>query len=412
MFEYDPFSPAALADPHRFYPTLRERHPVYRLETYSAWALSRFADCWQVLQDHDGFSIVEGPVFAPEALAGSYDPATPTAAPERSFAMWDAPWHTRIRRAMTSHFSPTAIAAREARMRAHAETMLDGLIEPGCFDVVRDFAGPFSLSWICDVIGVPIEEPQEIFRLVQRTTVRDPGRAGFTEAGMAAQAELTALIQAAVAARRERGGEERESTMAALLAFDFEGEPLSDLAIATQLMTLVSGGAETLPKILAGGLLELEPRPDQRAALAADRGLATAAFEEMMRHQGVLQHVGRTALRDVEIGGVSIPRGDRVLLLLQSANRDASEFERPDEFDLHRDPKRNLALGIGRHHCIGSHLARLEGRVLIETLMSRIPDYRVDRDSLSRAASEFQVGYTSMTIEFEAPADPQPFSSS
>jgi len=109
--------------------------------------------------------------------------------------------------------------------------------------------------------------------------------------------------------------------------------------------------------------------------------------------------VGRTAIRDVEIGGVEIPAGDRVLLLLQSANRDEAQFENAEAFDLHRESRRNLALGIGRHHCIGSHLARLEGRVLLETLISRIPDYRIDRSTLVRAASEFQVGYTSMTIE-------------
>lgn len=398
MFQYDPFSPAALEDPHQFYPELRERHPVYRLEAYSAWALSRFADCWRVLQDHDGFSIVEGPVFSPATLGGAYDPKTPTASPERSFSTWDAPWHTRIRRAMTTHFSPTAIAAREDDMRRHAQALLCDLLSKGRFDVVRDFAGPFSLRWICDVIGVAVEDLDAAFRLVQRTTVRDPGRAGFTESGIAAQAELTALIQESVAPRRARGGDQKESTLAALLAFELDGQPLGDLAVATQLMTLVSGGAETLPKILAGGLLELESNPSQRAAVAADPSLAVKAFEEMMRHQGVLQHVGRTALEDVEIGEVRIPRGDRVLLLLQSANRDEREFDEPDAFDLHRAAQRNLALGIGRHHCIGSHLARLEGRVLIETLLSRIPEYRVDRSSLVRAASEFQVGYTSMTI--------------
>ncbi len=401
MFQYDPFSPEALVDPYAFYPVLRREHPVYRLEAYHAWALSRFEDCWRVLQDHEGFSIVEGPVFSPKSLAEPYhSPATVAAETPRSFATWDAPSHTRIRRAMMPGFSPKPIGSMESELRAQAEAALEALLPRGRFDVVADFVGPFGLKNIADVLGLPIEDPHSMFRLVQRTVVRDPGLAGFTEEGLAVQAELTVQICHEVAAKRSAPRD--DSVVSALLDFELNGVPLTDLEVAIQLMTLITGGAETLPKIIAGGLLELEQHPDQRADLVADPTLSAVAFEEMMRHQGVLQHVGRTALRDFEVGGIEIPAGDRVMLLLQSANRDEREFENGEEFDIHREPKRNLALGIGRHHCIGSHLARLEGRILIETMLPRLPDYRVDRGSLVRAASEFQVGYTSMTIEFDA----------
>jgi cytochrome P450 len=400
MFQYDPFAPEALVDPYVFYPTLRREYPIYRLEDYHAWALSRFEDCWRVLQDHEGFSITEGPVFSPASLAAPYDPAITTEVEvQRSFATWDAPSHTRIRRAMSSGFSPKPILATESEMRAQAKAALEALIPLGRFDVVTDFAGPFVLKNIADVVGLPIEDPHSVFRTIQKTVVRDPGLAGFTKEGLAAQAELTEQICLAVAEQRDAPRD--ASTVSALLDFELDGVPLTDLTIAIQLMTLLTGGTETLPKIFAGGLLELERHPDQRADLVADSQLSVAAFEEMMRHQGVLQHVGRTALRDFEIGGVNIPRGDRVILLLQAANRDEREFENGEDFDIHREQKRNLALGIGRHHCIGSHLARLEGRILIETMLPRLPGYQIDRSSMVRAASEFQVGYTAMKVEFD-----------
>jgi len=403
MFQYDPFSPESLVDPYPFYPVLRRDHPVYRLDAYHAWVLSRFEDCWRVLQDHEGFSIAEGPVFSPEALVAPFDSeATLGTEAHTSFATWDAPSHTRIRRAMMPGFSPKKILAMENELRAQAKTALDALLPHGRFDVVADFVGPFGLKNITDLLGLSIDDPKALFQRVQQTVVREPGRAGFTRDGLAIQAEITREICHTVAALRSapRDG----SILAALLEFELDGSPLTDLEVAIQLTTLITGGAETLPKIIAGGLLELERHPEQRADLIADPTLSVAAFEEMMRHQGVLQHVGRTALRDFEVGGVEIPAGDRVILLLQSANRDEREFENGDSFDIRREPKRNLALGIGRHHCIGSHLARLEGRILIETMLPQLRNYRVERESLVRAASEFQVGYTSMTIEFDRAA--------
>jgi cytochrome P450 len=399
MFRYDPFSPEAMADPHRFYPTLRDQHPVYRLEEYDGWAISRFADVCRVLQDHDGFSVAEGPVFGPELLRSPWEESrTPTASALLSFGTWDPPHHTRIRRAMMSHFAPKAILDREPAMRRRAEALLDQLVPRGRFDVVVDFAGPFGLANILEILGVEVDDVGEIFRTIQRSTEREPGRPGFTEAGMAHQRTVNEPVLDAI--RKRRAAAQRGSCVAdALLDFEIDGQPLGDDGVAAQLYTLLLGGAETIPKVFAGGLLELARHRDQLGALKKQPSLVPAAFEEMMRHQGVLQHVGRTSLADVEIGGEKIHRGQRLFLLLQAANRDEREFERGEEFDIQREPRRNLALGLGRHHCIGSHLARLEGRVMLESFLARVPEYEVAMEELKRPASEFQVGYTSMPID-------------
>jgi cytochrome P450 len=400
-FEYDPFSAEAMADPHLFYPTLRDRHPVLRLDAYHGWAISRFEDCWQILQDHERFSVVEGPVFVRELLAEPFEPgAIPSAEAHRSFSTWDAPAHTRIRRALIPRFAPRAIASWEAEMRRLARTSLGELMPRQAFDVVGDLAGPYGLANIARVLGLELDDLPALFKQVQRSTARVPGVPGFTESGMAEQASIVERIVAAVARRRAERPAGRDDVLDVLLRFEHDGTPLSDVDVATQLFTLLLGGAETFPKVIAGGLLELARAPEQWQALTRDPSLIPSAFEEMMRHQGVLQHVGRTALEDVEIGGETIRRGDRVFVLLQSANRDEREFREADRFDVRRAPSRSLALGVGRHHCIGSHLARLEGRVLLETFVDMVASYQVvGMDDLRPSPSEFQVGYTRMPIE-------------
>jgi cytochrome P450 len=164
----------------------------------------------------------------------------------------------------------------------------------------------------------------------------------------------------------------------------------------------VSGGTETVPKVVAGGLLELWRRPAQRAAVVGGpegRGERCGrAFEEMLRFGAPLQWVGRTLLTDTVVAGTAMQTGQRLVLLLASANRDEREFADPDEFRWDRVMPRHLAFGQGTHFCIGIHVARLEGRVLLEELLSRIPDYDIDEAGAVRPPSDFQVGYTAMPL--------------
>src|SRR5262249_13172948 len=159
------------------------------------------------------------------------------------------------------------------------------------------------------------------------------------------------------------------------IAFRASDGPLSDDEIVDQLVTLFIGGTETLPKVVAGGTYELWRQPDARAEVATDPAAATPAFEEMLRHQLPLPFVGRTLLVDATIGGEPMRAGQRVVLLLISANRDGTEFENPDRFDVTRRMERHLGLGHGSHVCIGAHVARLEGVVLTRELLARFPRY-------------------------------------
>ncbi len=400
MIGYDPFSPAAMGDPHPLYRELRASSPVHPLPQYDGFALARFEDVWAVIGDAQSFSLAEGPVFAREVVATPCAPAAlEPSGPGRSFASWDPPLHTRIRQALSPPFRPHAVARLEGEVRALARERLAALVPRGRLDVVGDYASPVSVAVICRVLGLPADEGPRWVALVNRSARREAGRPGMSPEGLAAQREL----HARVAARLREGsaaGAPEAGVLGALRGAELAGCPLDETQIATQLLTLLVGAVETLPKILAGGLRELALRPDQRAALAGDPGLAAGAFEEMVRHQGVLQHVGRTALRPLELRGQRIRRGQRLFLLLQSANRDEREFEAPDDFDIRRRAPRQLGFGHGPHHCIGAPLARLEGRVLLEELLRRIPEYAVDEAGARRPPSEFQIGYTALAIAF------------
>jgi len=224
---------------------------------------------------------------------------------------------------------------------------------------------------------------------------------GISAAGEAAHAELDAYLVELVAERRATRGDGPPDLIDDLCAYDGAHGPLDDAEIATQLATLFIGGSETLPKTVAGGCYELWRAPDQRAGLVADLSEVPSAFEEMLRHQLPLQFVGRTVTVDTEVAGVPMRAGQRVVLLLICANRDEREFTEPESFDARRAIDRHLGFGHGVHVCIGAHVARLEGVVLVQELLARFPHYEVVEAGLAREVSEFHVGWARMPVSPE-----------
>jgi cytochrome P450 len=403
VIDYDPFSPEVMRDPWPVYAELRAAGAAHRLARYDAWALPRFDDVWQVLADRERFTIAEGPIFPRERLEHPNDGAPDTTAgrPLRSFSTIDPPEHTRLRRAMLPPFLPRAVAGLEDRVRQRTRSRLDALAGRASFDVVADLFAPVVAETTCELLGLSTADHEWILERVNTSTRRAPGRAGVTDEGRAAQAELHAHLRAHVAASRGAGGLV-DLLAAHHVAGDPVAAPLDDHEIAVQLGTLLVGGVETLPKIVAGGVRRLEREPALRDAIAADPAVAANAFEECMRLDAPLQWVGRTLLVDAEIAGVPMRAGERVLALLASANRDEREFPEPDRFMVDRPFRRTLVFGHGVHVCIGAHAARLEGRILLAELLARVPRYEVDHDGAERPASEFQVGWTRVPVRVAA----------
>jgi len=397
---YDPFSPEVMSDPFEIYRELRARHRAYRIDAYDAYALPRFDDVWRVLADRERFSIVEGPVFHREVLLRHNDgpPDNAVRRPVRSFSMVDAPLHTRLRQAMVDPFRPGAVARLEDDVRALAVAQLDALAGRDTFDVRHDYASPVSAAVAARLVGLPAADGVAFAAVVNRYLRREPGQAGISDAGMSARREIDDRLLDLVTARRRNGPGHPADVVDGLIAFRAADGPLTDDEIVDQLVTLFIGGTETLPKVVAGGAYELWRQPDARADVAADPARATPAFEEMLRHQLPLQFVGRTLLVDATVAGQPMCAGQRVVLLLISANRDDAEFPDADRFDVNRRMERHLGLGHGAHVCIGAHVARLEGVVMIRELLARFPRYEVDDSALVREASEFQIGWAGMPI--------------
>jgi cytochrome P450 family 142 subfamily A polypeptide 1 len=248
-----------------------------------------------------------------------------------------------------------------------------------------------------------VEDAELLVGWVNAFVAREPDVAGISEAGQAAHVELHDYLVDLVAERRAtrdaRPDEEGSRDLIDQLC-DHTGPhgALDDSEIAVQLSTLFIGGSETLPKTVAGGAYELWRAPEQRVALVEHPDAVAVAFEEMLRHQLPLQFVGRTLVVDTEVAGVAMRAGQRVVLLLICANRDELEFDDPERFDAARVIDRHLGFGHGVHVCIGAHVARLEGVVLVQELLARFPDYAVVEDGLEREASEFHVGWARMPI--------------
>jgi cytochrome P450 len=397
---YDPFSVEVMTDPYPVYRELRARHRVAPLPEYDAYALTRFDDVWRVLTDRDRFSIFEGPVFHREALLRHRDgpPDTSVRRPVPTFSMLDPPVHTQLRQALLGPFRPRAVMPMEDTVRQFARERLDALATRAVFDVRHDYASPVAAQVAALQLGFPVEDAELLVGWVNAFVAREPDVAGISEAGLEAHAELHEYLVELVAERRATRGDGPRDLIDELCDHDGPHGSLDDSEIAVQLATLFIGGSETLPKTVAGGAYELWRLPAARAELVARPEHVAGAFEEMLRHQLPLQFVGRTLLVDTEVAGVEMRAGQRVVLLLICANRDEREFDDPERFDPVRVIDRHLGFGHGVHVCIGAHVARLEGTVLVQELLARCPAYEVLEDGLAREVSEFHVGWARMPV--------------
>lgn len=403
-FSYDPYSLAAMRDPHSFYAELRDNHPAYFLPQYDAWAISRFADVWEGFLDTTSFSEAEGQVIGQQQMLVHHNGICPSAPlePMSPFVMLDPPIHNRLRQLMAPTFMKPAIGRMTALIEGLVAQRLDMLLPRGRFDLNADFASVISGAAIASIVGLEPDRVPAMVELVNRSVAREPNQPGFTEAGMIALGELNGMLLEVVSGRRAGRGVPTP-LIDVFFERDVNGVFLSDQEIAQNLISIIVGGAETVPKIVAGGLWELARRPDQLAAVAADPdNNAPLAVEEMLRYNAPAQWFARTVRQERELAGVQLKVGQRIILLVASANRDPREFDNPDEFIWNRKARRMISFGIGAHFCIGIHLARLETQIMIRELLKRLPRFTVEEAEGEWAVSEFQVGWTRLPVKIAA----------
>ncbi len=399
-FRYDPFSDEAMHNPQPLYRELRESHSPYYIAEYDTWVFSRFEDVWNGYMDRDHFSEAEGMLFTREQLLVHHrgSPPEPVLEPVKNmFLFLDPPVHTAHRQATAAPFLKGSIAKREAEITALVRERLALLLPRGEFDLNADFASHVAVTMVCRVLGLEPDDPEALARAVNLTVGVPSDAPGVAEA----RALIYSLLLETVSRRRAGKGPE-SPVIDALLHRDTIGRPLRDEEIATDLNGILVGGTETLPKIVAGCLLELARRPDQLAEVRAGMPASVApAFEESLRFCAPAQWFGRTAKKPVMLGGVDLQPGQRAILIIASANRDHREFAQPDEFQWNRKARRLLSFGVGPHFCIGIHLARLEGQVMLREFLSAVKRYTVHPERGHWPVSQFQIGWTSLPVTID-----------
>lgn len=370
-------------DPYPTYARLREESPVH-LCPDGSFFVTRYADAFEVYRDNKRFSSDKarqfGPVFGTDSPLYEHHTS--------SLVFNDPPLHTRVRRAIGDALSGRAVGDMRPRLEAVVDGLIDGL-DPGGFDVICEYAAVIPVEIIGDLLGVPRTEraPLRRWSLAILGALEAGADAEVLRIGNAAVRDFVAYLDEFLARRRETLSEADDDIVARLLRFDDGGEPLSESELYHQCIFLLNAGHETTSNLIGNGVELLIRFPRARAELVADPGLIEGAVEEILRYESSNQLGNRTAVEDVEIGGVAVPAGSIVTLCIGAANRDPERFTHPERFDIHRTDNRHLAFGSGIHTCAGLHVARLEGAVAIGRLLRRYPELllRGDPERAQRA---------------------------
>lgn len=370
--------PANRADPYRLCAQFRDRGPLQLPDANLAVFLS-YRDCDEVLRHPSSSSEnANSTVAKQQAEAGT---APPRQGPP-GFLFLDPPDHTRLRKLVSKAFAPRVVSALQPDIRSLVDGLLDRVAEKGQFEVVEDFAYPLPVAVICRLLGVPLEdEPQFSRASALLAQALDPFS---TITGVAAEVAnerqqagtwLRDYFHGLIDKRRSRPGED---LLSGLIAVEESGDQLTEEEIVSTCNLLLIAGHETTVNLIGNAVLAMLRNPGQWAALGADADRAPAIVEETLRYDPPVQLAGRIALADMVIGGVEVPAGDVMMLLLAGANRDPAEYDRPDVFDPDRKNLRHLGFGRGAHYCLGAPLARLEASVALAAVAARFPNARLD----------------------------------
>ena len=389
---YSPYAYEIHEDPYPIYARLRDEAPLYRNDELGFWALSRHADVIAAFRDIARFSSADGVSIDPSASG-------PHAHRSMSFLAMDPPRHGRMRGLVSRGFTPRRVADLEPRIRQLAREYIEPAVEREQFDFIADLAGKLPMDVISELIGVPHADRDEVRRLADLVVHREEGVHDVPQAGMEAALVLAGYYADLIAERRRRPTDDLTS---ALLEVELDGEGLTEDEITGFLFLMVVAGNETTTKLLGNAWYWAWRNPDQRAKPFDDPSRIVHWVEETLRYDTSTQMLARTAATDIELHGGRIAAGDRVLLLVGSANRDAAVFPDPERYDLDRDTTAIASFGSGHHFCLGASLARMETRLALAELVERVDDYDIDTAGAHRVHSVNVRGFASLPTMVKA----------
>jgi cytochrome P450 len=386
---YDPYDAGIDADPYPVWKRMRDQTPLYFNERYDFFALSRYEDVESGLLDWKTYRSGRGTVL--EIVKENID------IPPGSILFEDPPLHDQHRSLLVRVFTPKKMSALEPLVRDYCARALDPLVGADGFDFVKDLGGPMPMRVIGYLLGIPESDQEAIRERLDAGMRLDEGAADRTGD------ENFAFVEMFAEYIDWRAKHPSDDLMTELLNAELEEEDgstrrLTREEVLTYVSLLAGAGNETTTRLIGWTGKVLGEHPDQRRQITEDRLLLTNAIEELLRYEAPSPVQARYVARDVTHHGQTVPEGSVMLLLNGSANRDERKFADADRFDIHRSIGRHLSLGYGLHHCLGAALARLEGRVALDEVLNRFPDWEVDTDRAVQAKTSTVRGWESLPV--------------
>lgn len=387
---FDPYNVEINANPYPAFARLREEAPLYYNEEFDFYALSRFADVNKALIDHETFSSARGAII--ELIKANIE------IPSGALIFEDPPIHTTHRKLLARMFTPRKIAALEPKIREYCAAALDPLVGTGNLDFITDFGAIMPMQVISTLLGIP-EDDQEM--------IRDHGNDQMrTEAGKPMKAASEGMIDGSIFETYIdwRKDNPSDDIMTDLLNVEFTDEQgvtrkLTREELLIYINVVAGAGNETTTRLIGWAAKVLAEHPEQRRQLVENPALIPQAIEELLRFEPPAPHVARYVTRDVEYYGQTVPEGASMMMLIGSAVRDSRQFPPDGEvFDIHREQRQHLAFSVGTHFCLGSALARLEGRIALEEMLKRFPEWEVDLPNAKLSPTSTVRGWDSMPV--------------
>ena len=380
------------ADPFPMYRALRDQDPVHHVvpvgrPDHDYYVLSRHADIWAAARDHQTFSSAQGLTvnYGELELIGLQD--------NPPMVMQDPPAHTAFRKLVSRGFTPRQVEAVEPQVREFVVARIEGLRANGGGDIVAELFKPLPSMVVAHYLGVP-EADRDQFdgwtEAIVAANTAEGGVAGALETLGDALGAMMAYFTRLIARRRRAPADDTISHLVAAGMAADDADVAGLLSILAFAFTMVTGGNDTTTGMLGGSVQLLHRRPDQRRLLVENPDLITESVDELLRLTSPVQGLARTTTRDVTIGDTTIPAGRKALLLYGSGNRDERQYG-PDagELDVTRAPRNILTFSHGAHHCLGAAAARMQSRVALTELLSRIPEFTVDEDNIEWAGGSY-----------------------
>jgi len=395
---YQRLDPEVLANPYPLYRRLQTEDPVHWDPYLHAWVLTRYADVVTALQR---FSATRMPT--PEQLTSvGLSELNPVAQVlVRQMIFMDPPAHTRLRALCAAAFTPARAAALRSHIQEITDSLIDAVLPKGRMDVISDLADVLPATVTAELMGVPVADRDQLktwskdFSEILGNFQHNPERAAHT---LKIVEGMTAYYRDRI---REQERDPRDGVVHALMTAEIDGDRLSENEIIANCIITMTGGQETTTNLIGNGLLSLLRNPEELARLQASPSLVPSAVEELLRYESPIQHTGRLAPADTELGGKLIRKRHAVISVIGAANRDPERFPDPDRLDITRTDNRHLAFGWAGHYCFGAPLARVEGQIAFSTILQRLRNIALEPAPLRWRNNMGFRGLESLPVRFD-----------